>query len=521
MGYLLAIDGGTGSVRAVLFNLEGAQVAAASRDWEHDADPRYPGSMDFVVERNWDLITQCVREVLDKNNIRGEQVLALSTTAMREGIVLLDGQGKEVWACANVDARSESQVASLARSGVEKEIYSRSGQTFALASQPRLKWLQENEPDIYERSATLLMLNDWIVYRFSGELSTEPSNGSTTGMLNLRTGDWDPELAELCGIRSDLGPRISPPGTPVGGVTRQAAEATGLREGTPVVVGGGDAQLAAVALGVVRPYQALVVGGTFWQQEINIPQPITDEEMRVRVNCAASPELWQAEAIVFHPGTTVRWFRDAFYGAEAAAAKRAGTDVYDLMTAEAARVPIGSNGIIPIFSDVMNYGRWVHAAPSFLNLSLDASATNRAALFRSVLENAALVAAANLREVERFSKVSPEEVVFAGGAARSEVWSQMLADVLGKPVKIPVVSEATALGAALCAGVGIGELDTVADAGEKLVEWDRVVEPNSEATQQYQEIHERWQKAYPPQLELVNAGVTTSLWRAPGTQKGE
>lgn len=521
MSYLLAIDGGTGSVRAVLFDLKGTQVAAAARDWQHDADPRYPGSMDFVFDRNWQLITECVREVLDRAQASGDQVLALSTTAMREGIVLVDAQGKEVWACANVDARSEAQVAALARSGVEQQVYRKSGQTFALSSQPRLRWLKENEPELYERAATMLMLNDWIVYRFSGELSTEPSNGSTTGMINLTTEEFAPELAELCGIRSDFGAPVVAPGTQVGGVTAAAAAETGLRPGTPVVVGGGDAQLAAVALGVVRPYQALIVGGTFWQQEINIPQPITDDEMRVRVNCAASPELWQAEAIVFHPGTTVRWFRDAFYGAEVEQARVTGADVYDLMTAEAAQVPIGSNGIIPIFSDVMNYGRWFHAAPSFLNLSLDPALANRGAMFRSVLENAALVAAANLREVERFSQVSPSEVVFAGGAARSDVWSQILADVLGKPVKIPVVSEATALGAALCAGVGIGELSTVADAGEELVQWDRTIEPNSAATEQYQEIYERWQKAYPPQLELVQTGVTTSLWRAPGTQEEE
>src|SRR5690625_7488734 len=135
-------------------------------------------------------------------------------------------------------------------------------------------------------------------------------------MINLTTEEFAPELAELCGIRSDFGAPVVAPGTQVGGVTAAAAAETGLRPGTPVVVGGGDAQLAAVALGVVRPYQALIVGGTFWQQEINIPQPITDDEMRVRVNCAASPELWQAEAIVFHRGKTVRWCRDAFDGAE-------------------------------------------------------------------------------------------------------------------------------------------------------------------------------------------------------------
>src|SRR5690625_5615674 len=108
--------------------------------------------MDFVFDRNWQVITECVREVLDRAQASGDQVLALSTTAMREGIVLVDAQGKEVWACANVDARSEAQVAALARSGVEQQVYRKSGQTFALSSQPRLRWLKENEPELYERA---------------------------------------------------------------------------------------------------------------------------------------------------------------------------------------------------------------------------------------------------------------------------------------------------------------------------------------------------------------------------------
>src|SRR5690625_6547821 len=122
-----------------------------------------PGRMVTVFDRNGHPITECVLEVIYRAQASGYQVLALSTSAMREVIVLVDAQGKEVWACANVDARPEAQVAALARSGVEQQVYRKSGQTFALSSQPRLRWLKENEPDLYERAATMLMLNDWIV----------------------------------------------------------------------------------------------------------------------------------------------------------------------------------------------------------------------------------------------------------------------------------------------------------------------------------------------------------------------
>ncbi|WP_159622059.1 autoinducer-2 kinase [Ruania rhizosphaerae] len=515
---LLAIDAGTGSVRAVIFDETGTQLAAAGREWEHRNDPRFPGSMDFEVDRNFGLVSESIREALELAGLRGSDIAGVSATSMREGFVAFDAAGKELWACANVDARASAEVTELRELGaqIEAESYAISGQTFALSAQPRLRWLAKHLPEIYERIDAIEMLSDWVLTRLTGVTVSEPTNACTSGMFSLEDRAWSAEIARMCGLRDDIFPRVVEPGSIVGEVTARAAETTGLAVGTPVVAGGGDAQLAALALGVVDPGQTAISGGTFWQQMVNISELRTDPQMRIRVDCHAIPGVWQAEGIVFTPGLAARWFRDAFGGPEKERAAREGRDPYDLLTERAGHVPPGSHGVIPIFSDVMNYGAWMHAAPSFLNLSLDVARSGTDVLFRALMENAAIVTRGNLGVIASFTGTSSDEVVFASGAAKSPVWTQIVADVLQVPVRVPVVKEATALGAALCAGAAVGSFDDLASAGRSVAAWERVVEPDVANAGVYDEAYGRWQAAYPAQLELARSGVTEPMWRAPG-----
>lgn len=518
MSYVIAIDGGTGSVRACVVDRHGRMIGIAQRPWTHDAEPGVPGSMSFATDRNWLLIVEIIHEALQSAGVQPEDVVAVSSTSMREAIVILDKAGQEVWACANVDARAEVEVRALSSDQtLEERIYSETGQTFALAAGPRLLWLRDHRPDLYERAATVLMLSEWILFRLSGQRAMEPSNGSTSGFVSLATRQGDPELLRLCGLRDDLLPPTAEPGTVIGTVTPDAATQTGLGVHTKVVLGGGDAQLAALSMGLVAPGQAAIVAGTFWQQFVNLDSPAVDPEMNVRVNAAALPDLWQAEAITFHAGTTIRWFRDTFAAEERETARQTGRDVLDVLVDTAADIPIGADGVIPIFSDSMKYRRWKHAAPSFLNLSLEGGPRVRAAMFRSLMENAAIVSALNLQLVERFSGAQVEEVVFAGGSAKSRVWTQVVADIIGKPLHIPAVTEATALGAAACAAAGAGWFETPAIAAENWLVWEREVIPVPAHHRAYEAVKDRWLEAYAPQLALVDAGVTTSLWRAPGS----
>ncbi len=363
----MALDAGTGSIRAVIFDPEGNQIAVGQAEWRHLAVPDVPGSMEFDLNKNWQLACECMRQALHNAGIAPEYIAAVSACSMREGIVLYNNEGTPIWACANVDARAAREVSELKElhnNTFENEVYRATGQTLALSAIPRLLWLAHHRSDIYRQASTITMISDWLAYMLSGELAVDPSNAGTTGLLDLTTRNWKPALLDMAGLRADILSPVKETGTLLGVVSSQAAELCGLKAGTPVVVGGGDVQLGCLGLGVVRPAQTAVLGGTFWQQVVNLAAPVTDPEMNVRVNPHVIPGMVQAESISFFTGLTMRWFRDAFCAEEKLIAERLGIDTYTLLEEMASRVPPGSWGVMPIFSDRMRFKTWYHAAPS-------------------------------------------------------------------------------------------------------------------------------------------------------------
>ena len=516
--YLMAVDAGTGSVRAVVFSTDGTQVGCVQREWTHREDPRWPGSMDFDWEANWDLARGCIRGVLEETGIAPGDVAAVSTTCMREGILLYDREGREIWACANVDARSDAEVGELIRMdpALEKKVYARSGQTYALGALPRLLWVKNNLPEVYEKTASIGMFNDWLIYKLTGKLAVEPSNGSTTGIMDLQSRDWNPEIAAKCGLRTDIFPPVVECGTKFAEVSAQGAAETGLKEGTPVVVGGGDCQLGTIGVGACAEGQAAVFGGSFWQYEFNTANGRTDPDCRVRVNCHAVPALWQYEALAFKPGLVMRWFRDGFCQQEVEEAARTGQDPYDLMNEKAQQIPAGSYGMVCCFSDLMNFISWKHASPTFTNFQLEPGKFNKYTFYRAILENTALLVRGHIQLVKEATGHEPEELIFAGGAAKSALWCQILADVTGKPVRVPVVKEATALGAAILAGCGVGIYSSVEEGARRTVKWDCRYEPQTQHAPVYEALYQTWRRVYPVQLDLCNQKLTQNMWIAPG-----
>ncbi len=518
--HFLILDAGTGSGRAVIFDRSGRQIGFAQEEWRHLPEDGVPGSMAFDVEGGWALLQRCINGAMRTCGLAGSDIAAISSTSMREAIVLYDAAGHEIWACANVDSRAAAEVAALkaVAPNHERRFYDISGQTFALGALPRLHWLRRHRPEIFDRVARLSMVNDWIAARLTGEITVEPTNGSTSGLMDLAARDWSDELIRLSGLARSIFPRVVEPGSVVGRVTAAAAAATGLAVGTPFVAGGGDVQLGSVGLGVLGLADAAVLGGTFWQQVVNIPAGSGDPSMRVRVNSAALPQMNQAEAISFFVGLTARWFRDAFCAEEKRQAEAQGRDAYDLLEDLAMQVPPGAHGIIPIYSDAMDFGNWYHAAPSLLNLSLDPAICSKGAIFRAIQENAAIVAAENLSRVETFAGVaSSGPLILGGGAAKGRLWPQILADVTGRELRIPKVREETALGAAAAAATGIGQFASLPEAGRDFLEWERSVTPNPANRAVYDEARQRWREAYVAQKALVDRGITQSMWRAPGS----
>ncbi|SFP87004.1 autoinducer-2 kinase [Hydrogenimonas thermophila] len=519
MKYLMAIDAGTGSIRSLIFDINGNEISFANREWTHISEKDVPNSMGFDFQKNWELAKECIRESIKKSKIDPKDILAVSSTSMREGIILYDKDKNELWGVANVDARAGDEVKYLKENfpGIEEEFYNLSGQTFALGALPRLLWLKNHRPNIYEKVCYISMIGDWVLKKLSGEIAVDPSNGGTTGIFSLQKRAWETEMAKRVGLKDDIFPPVLECGEVLANVSEEASCETGLSVQTKVVMGGGDVQLGSAGLGVVEIGDSAILGGSFWQQIVNIPKETTPpEDMSIRINPHVIENQSQAEGITFFSGLVMRWFRDAFCDLEIELAKKENKDVYEILEQRAKDIPVGSNGVIPIFSDDMKYGKWYHASPSFINLNIDPTLCNKYTLFKSLEENAAIVSNINLKKIEKFTNITSETITFAGGASKGKLWSQIVADVTGKVVKIPKVKEATALGAAMSAGVGAGLYESIKEAAKELVVWEKSYEPNSENHKIYQEIAEKWKKVYKAQLKLVDEGLVNSMWMAPG-----
>ena len=515
---LLALDAGTGSCRAVLFGVEGTQVGIAQREWSHAEVPGVPGSQVFDTEANWHLIAECIRQVLTGSGVDASAIRALSTTSMREGMVLYDKSGRELWACPNVDSRAGIEAADLVQRGLADTIYRHSGDWVAITAPARLLWLQRHEPEVFENAAHLTMLADWITQRLTGEFVTDPSIGSSSGMFELARRSWSPEIIDICGMRAAVFPSVLAPGSTAGVISVAAATATGLQAGTPVVVGGADTQLGLVGIGVVDPGQFTVVGGTFWQHTIGLPEAMIDPKARLRTLCHALPDQWMMEGIGFYSGLTMRWFRDAFCDLERQEAQSGGVDAYMLMERAAKDVPPGSDGVIAILSNLMTASRWIHASPSFVQFDVgDPTRSGKRECIRAIEEAAAYVSLGHMHVIEEVTERTIDDAVFTGGASKGMLWPRVLADVLGIPVKVPRVKESTALGAAIFAGIGAGLYPDVGTAARQVVSFDVTLEPDAEVHGRYRDLYERWKLVYEAQLGLVEQGLLKPLWRAAGT----
>src|SRR6267143_2449200 len=430
-------------------------------------------------------------------------------------MVLYDGSGRELWACPNVDARAGAEATYLVERGLAETIYRQGGDWVAITAPARLLWIQKHEPALFRKVEHLTMLADWITQRLTGEFVTDPSIGSSSGMFDLARRSWSADIIDICGMRAEIFPSVLEPVSTAGALSAAAASATGLRAGTPVIVGGADTQLGLVGIGFVDPGQFTVIGGTFWQHTIGLSEAMIDPKARLRTLCHALPGQWMMEGIGFYCGLTMRWFRDAFCDLEKLEAERTGIDAYTLMERAAMGVPPGSNGVVGVLSNLMVASRWIHASPAFVQFNVgDPANSGKKECIRAIEEAAAYVSYGHLQVIEEITARPVDQVVFTGGASKGTLWQRILADVLGLPVRVPRVKESTALGAAIFAGIGAGVFPDVATASRKVVSFEKTVDPDPEVHSRYRELYENWTRVYDAQLGLVEEGILKPLWRA-------
>jgi autoinducer 2 (AI-2) kinase len=416
-----------------------------------------------------------------------------------------------------VDSRASEQVADLVADGVAERIFDEAGDWVAITSPARLRWLAEYRPDIVAKTRGLGLLSDWIIHRLSGATVTEPSCGSSSGMFDLAARTWSTRIVELCGLSPDVLPPVVPCGSLVGTVSRHAADETGLVMGTPVAAGVADTQGGLLGTGT-RVGEVTIVGGTFWQNTMVVSRPVIDPQRRLRTLCHVVPGQWMIEGICFYAGLSMRWLRDAICAFEVATARDEGVDPYLVMEKIARVVPASRDGVIAVLSNVMDAKRWVHAAPSFLQFDIaDPARSGRGAMVRAVQEAAAFASRAHCDLVSEIVGLPIEIVVFTGGAGKGALWPQIVSDVLGVPVQVPSVTESSALGAAICAGVAIGWYDSLVEPLPNLRDRQRIFEPDPATVAIYEDSYGRWRDVYARMENLTETVGLKPLWRAAGT----
>jgi autoinducer-2 kinase len=267
----------------------------------------------------------------------------------------------------------------------------------------------------------------------------------------------------------------------------------------------------------VRPNMRTTCAGTFWLDTVVTDETLIDPESRLRTLCHVVPGQWMTEGVAFHHGFSMRWFRDGFCQEEKRLAAEQGTDAYVLMERLAQEVPPGANGVVGTFSDVMNAKKWRHAPPSLVGFTItDPAHSGKKESIRAIEEQAAYTTRGHYDIITELTGQKMREMTFAGGSSKGFLWPQIVADVLGVTVRIPKVREATSLGAAMCALLGIGEVKSWDEAVERVVHLDHVVEPNMETHATYEHLYERWRTVYRYMVALADDRVVPGLWRAPG-----
>lgn len=509
----LAIDAGTGSARALAFDVEGRLVAAAAREWSHAAVPGHPGGTVFDTAGGWLAIAAAVRDVIA--TLDGREVAAVAASSMREGFVLYDASGTELWACPNTDGRARTEADELVSEGVADEIYRVAGDWVSITAPARLRWMLRHEPDLLARARHLGMLSDWVTTRLTGSFATDPTCGSSSALFDLRARTWSTDLASLVGIDRSILPPVLESGLEVGVVSAEAAVATGLPAGTPVVMGGADTQLALHGI-AAREGVPTIVAGTFWQTTAVTSEPLVDPQRRLRTLCHVSPDQWMVEGIGFLSGLAMRWFRDAFCPDAVSAARATGASAFALMEQWAAEVPAGANGVVATLASVMQADAWHQAAPSFVGFDInDAHASSRGAFVRAIEEAAAIVAASHLDILSSLTggqAVAEGTVTFTGGSSAGVLWPRIIAGVTGLDTQVTPAPEATSYGAARLAAQGVGA--TLPPMGEP----DRVVHPVPTERDAYLSISERWHRVYRDVLSISGSDLPP-LFTPPGAAR--
>lgn len=488
---LLGIDVGTGGSRALVVDEAGRVVASATVEHAPFASPQ-AGWAEQDARDWWRASEAAVREVLQADGVRAEEIACVGLTGQMHGAVLLDERDEPlrpsiIWC----DVRTHEQCRALTEAvGAERLIQLVSNPALEGFTLPKMLWVREREPAVWKQVRTVLLPKDYVRLRLTGEKATDVADASGTLLFDVSNRRWSDEMLELTEIDRGLLPRAYESVEVAGRVSAEGARATGLREGTPVVAGAGDQAAGAVGMGLVRPGAVSATIGTSGVVFAATDRPALDPQGRVHTFCHAVPGRWHVMGVTQGAGLSLRWFRDQF-----GAGVDDGRDAYERLSEEAATVPPGADGVL--WAPYLMGERTPHLDPHARAALVGLNASHRRAhVVRAILEGVAFSLRDTFTIFEEMG-VPVESIRLGGGGARSKVWRQIQADVYGREVELVEADEGAAYGAALLAGVGGGAWATVDDACTAAVRVRERTPPDAEGKRVMDERYRIFRAIYP------------------------
>lgn len=519
---ILAVDLGTSAAKLLAISVQGQVAAEATIGYplHHPA----PGWAEQDPWDWWQAFVDGCRRILEQG-VLPQELLAVGLSGQMQDCLLMDDGGQPLGrAMLYSDCRGELQAQRLMERVGQRHLWRVTGNPFdASATLAKLLWLKEHEPERFQKARWVLPgPKDWVIYRLTGKIVTDPTNASTTGMMRLKTSQWDEDLLQEAGVSLHLLPRLTEAHACVGHILPEAAEATGLPVGLPVICGAGDAGCATLGAGAVSPERAYCyLGTTGWVATV-ATEPASEPREGGFCLRHPDPRYYISVGPLLNAGSAYQWARDTFVLSDPQSPRPAAGDfqdpgaAYGLMEQWVSQVEAGSGGVIflPYLLGERSPFRDPHARGVFFGLS---PGTRRGHLLRAVQEGVAY----GIRHImDAMSDLSHlERLVFIGGGSRSATWSQILADVTGCRIAVPHESVGgPALGAAVCALVGVGVA-----AGYEVV--DHLLQiraeylPDPQRVERYRRLYAVYRDLYPALREAYQqlAAVTADSFGAVST----
>jgi len=497
---LLGIDIGTSGCKIAIFKPDGQVVCKHTEEYP----VRYPspGFVEQDPEEWWTAVCRGIRALIAENAIDAAQIAGVGISGQSWSAIAVDERGNvlapnPIW----MDTRSDEVCKRLSASVGADRIFGVSGNP--LKSQyttGKIVWMKENLPDVYKRTSKILQSNSFIVYRLTGIVSQDASQGYGLHCFDMRRRRWDGAMCADLGISRELLPDIADCHEIVGRITHDAARSTGLKEGTPVTAGGLDAACGTLGAGVLHAGETQEQGGQAGGMSICVEEYCADPSLILSFHVV--PGRWLLQGGTTGGGGTMRWFNEQFGCEERLREKETGCSSLALLDQLAEGVPAGSEGLV--FLPYMAGERspiWDEKAKGVF-YGLDYAKT-RAHMARAVMEGATYSLRHNL-DAAWSAGAHVGAMRAMGGAANSRFWTQMKADVTGKPIEVPASDTASTLGAAILAGVGVGVYRDFDEAVDRTVEVKRRYEPNPAKKDAYDQGYKTYIALYQVLKELMH-----------------